>query len=475
MKSCILTISELFSSGKASAVELTKGYIESITAKNQEINAFISVMSEYALRCATELDKKRQRGEHTGPLAGVPFAVKDNICLAGIRTTCASRMLESFIPPYTATAVSRLTELGAIPLGKTNMDEFAMGSASDTSVFGAVRNPLDTSRTAGGSSGGSAAAVSADMCCFALGSDTGGSARQPSSFCGLTAMKPTYGSVSRYGLIAFASSLEQICPMTSGVYDNALVFDAICGHDPHDATTLNRNSHSVPGTSDISKTKIVFPREALSMLSDSVSQATCDAANTLQMLGASIIDAPLPNIDAALAAYYVISSAEASSNLARYDGIRYGYASKSAKSTDELFVRTRTEGFGDEVKKRLLLGTLCLSREGRDAYYKKSLSVKKYLLEYFDKIFATCDAILLPVVPNTARQLGQKDITSLEAWREDAFCVLANLTGLPSLSVPFGKDSNGLPIGIQLMGKALSEETLYQIGIALEETRCYND
>lgn len=475
MKSRILTVSKLLSNGKLSAVELTESYLENIREKNSKINAFISVSSEYALGLAAAIDKKRQCGESLGPLAGIPFAVKDNICLAGIRTTCASHMLEDFVPPYTATAVSKLTELGAIPLGKTNMDEFAMGSASDTSVFGAVRNPLDTERTAGGSSGGSAAALAADMCCFALGSDTGGSARLPASFCGITAMKPTYGSVSRYGLVAFASSLEQICPMTASIYDNALILDAVCGRDQNDSTTVHRQAHSVPCTSDISKMKIAFPHDSLSVLNNDVSRETLRAVDALRLVGASIIDVPLPNIEAALAAYYVISSAEASSNLARYDGIRYGYMTKNAKSTDELFFGTRTDGFGDEVKKRLLLGTFCLSREGRDAYYRKSLSVKKYLLKHFNKIFDTCDAILLPVAPNTARRFDQKNIPSLDTWREDAFCVLANLTGLPSLSVPFGKDSNGLPIGVQIMGKEFSEKTLYRIGLALEEMRCEND
>lgn len=475
MKSRILTLSKLMSSGELSAVELTEKYLENITAKDRTVNAFISVTPEYALSIASEIDKKRQRGESLGTLAGIPFAIKDNICLEGIRTTCASRMLEDFIPPYTATAVSKLTELGAIPLGKTNMDEFAMGAASDTSVFGAVRNPLAPQYTAGGSSGGSAAALAADMCCFALGSDTGGSSRQPASFCGMTAMKPTYGSVSRYGLIAFASSLEQICPMTESVYDNALILETICGYDVNDATTERRNSCFIPHTSDISKMKIAFPHEVVSKISGSVSQALLGAVDALRLAGASTTDVPLPNIDAALAAYYVISSAEASSNLARYDGIRYGYTAPNTKSTSELFFRTRTEGFGDEVKKRLLLGTLCLSREGRDAYYKKSLSVKKYLLEYFNKIFDVCDAMLLPVVPSTVGRLGQKAVPSLDTWREDAFCVLANLTGLPSLSLPFGKDGNGMPIGIQIIGKAFSEETLYRVGLALEEMRCKND
>lgn len=465
----VISLLKKLSDKEISSVELTQSYIGEINTRNSEINAFISVTAESALINAAEADRKRMRGEPCGALNGIPFAVKDNICTAGIRTTCASRMLEHFIPPYSATAVSRLTSAGAIIIGKTNMDEFAMGSASDTSFFGAVKNPLNTAYTAGGSSGGSAAALAANTCAFALGSDTGGSVRQPASFCGLVGMKPTYGTVSRYGLIAFSSSLEQICPITKNVADNALLLELMHGRDNMDESTLDRSDSLIPEDSGVKGIKIGLPIKLLDTVDADISSAVLGAAEYLRAAGAELYECEFPDTDVALAAYYVISSAEASSNLSRFDGVRYGYTASGAESVDGLFTKNRTEAFGDEVKKRIILGSFCLSHGAREMYYEKALAAKINLRRDCEELLKKYDAVLLPIAPSAAYPLERKSADTLEHWRNDELCVIASLTGLPELAVPFGKTAGGMPTGVGFMGRAFEEKLLYKLGLAIEE------
>ncbi|MBO7310372.1 MAG: Asp-tRNA(Asn)/Glu-tRNA(Gln) amidotransferase subunit GatA [Clostridia bacterium] len=468
----ILELSALLRKKELSAYELTLACIESIEKSEPVVNAFISASCERALERAAACDRKIKHGEPIGLIEGIPFAVKDNICVEGVRTTCGSKMLDDFVSPYTATAVKNLLSEGAILLGKTNMDEFGMGSATDTSCFGATKNPLDTERTAGGSSGGSAAAVASGECVFALGSDTGGSARLPAAFCGLVGIKPTYGSVSRYGLIAFSSSLEQICPLTSSVKDSALIFQILAGKDTHDKTAVGLNSELVIENADIRGMKIGLPLSVLGQALPEVRDCILKTASTLESLGAQVIEVELPSTDMATAAYYVISSAEAASNLARFDGVRYGYAASSVTDIDGLFTVSRVHGFGQEVKRRILLGTYCLSFEGRSSYYKQALNAKRQIEQAFSNIFKECDSVLLPVAPTAAYRFEDKSSQLLDIWRQDGFCAYASLAGLPALTLPMGADGNGMPIGIQLLGKPFSEKTLYKTAYALEETRC---
>ncbi|MBR4014426.1 MAG: Asp-tRNA(Asn)/Glu-tRNA(Gln) amidotransferase subunit GatA [Clostridia bacterium] len=450
------------------ARELVLDYLERIEQLDGNIGAFITVTAEKAIADAERIDAKRARGGAVSALAGIPFAVKDNICVEGVRTTCGSKMLKDYISPYTATAVQRLIDADAILLGKLNMDEFAMGSATDTSFFGVTRNTLDTDRVAGGSSGGSAAAVAADMAAFTLGSDTGGSVRQPAAFCGVVGLKSTYGAVSRYGLVSFASSLEQIGPISAVVGDNALVFGTICGYDKMDATTLRDFSFSFKGDASLRGIRIGVCNGA-GNVNDDMSHAVDTAGEILRSFGAKAFDVRLPDTDAALAAYYIISASEASSNLGRYDGVRYGYRAKEAAGIDELFIRSRTEGFGDEVKRRIMLGVFCLNREGRDAYYKKALAAKRKISAQLDALFDSCDAVIAPIAPTTAFKLTNKKSRPVDIYRDDAFGVIANIAGIPSLCLPCGRDAEGMPVGVQIMGKKLSEPLLYSIGLALEQ------
>ena len=458
--------------GEMSSVEITRAYLDRIGQAEEKVGAYITLTPETALAQAEAADRARQRGENVHPLCGVPVAVKDNICVEGVKTTCASRMLEDFVPPYSATVWEKLRAAGCVLLGKTNLDEFAMGSTTENSAFHPTRNPRALDRVPGGSSGGSAACVAAGEAPFALGSDTGGSIRQPAAFCGVVGMKPTYGMVSRYGLVAFASSLDQIGPMTKTVADNALALDLLAGYDRRDTTSVKRGY--IPMGRDMGKgvqgLTIGLPREMFAEgLSGGVRKAVTHAARVLEGLGAKVKEIDLPSLAYALPAYYVLSSAEASSNLARFDGVRYGHRAAEYANLEELYVKSRSEGFGPEVKRRILLGTYTLSAGYFDAYYKKALQVRTLVIRDFDRAFEDCDALLGPVAPTTAYRIGEKSMSPLEMYLGDVHTVPVNIAGIPALSMPCGADENGLPVGLQLMGKTFSEPMLYRIGGALEE------
>ncbi len=453
-----------------SAREATEGYITRIAQTDDSVGAYLSIDAEHAFKQADLVDKKRKDGEALSPLAGVPLALKDNMCTTWGHTTCASKMLSDFRSPYNATAVQKLMEADCVFLGKANMDEFAMGSSTENSAVKVTKNPRDIARVPGGSSGGSAAAVAADEAAFALGSDTGGSIRQPAAFCGVVGMKPTYGRVSRYGLIAFASSLDQIGPLTKTVEDAALVLDAICGYDKQDST-------SVPGketgfikalTGDIKGKRLALPKEFLGEgISAGVKASILEAAKRFEKMGAAVEEVSMPMLSNALPAYYIISSAEASSNLGRFDGVRYGYRAEGCETLEELYLKSRSEGFGPEVKRRILLGTFALSAGYYDAYYKKALQVRTLLSEAYTKVFETFDAILSPVAPTVAYRIGEKTADPLEMYLGDICTVPVNIAGLPALSLPCG-ETEGLPVGMQLIGRAFDEYTLLNFGAAYE-------
>lgn len=457
-----------------SAREAAESYLASIAEQEPQVGAYLTVTEEAALAAAGKIDERRAKGEDLPLLAGVPCGIKDNICTRGVPTTCASRMLEHFVPPYDAAVMEKLNAQGAVMLGKLNMDEFAMGSSTENSYFQKTHNPRDLERVPGGSSGGSAAAVAANEAAFTLGSDTGGSIRQPAAFCGVVGMKPTYGLVSRYGLIAFASSLDQIGPLTKNVYDNAMVLEAICGHDERDSTSLPGSALSM--TKDIAGgvkgMRFALPKEYFSAaLSPEIAAAIRAAADRLETLGAQVDEVSLGNLDAALPAYYVISSAEASSNLSRFDGVKYGFRAENVGDIHELYKKTRSQGFGREVKRRIMLGSFVLSAGYYDAYYKKALQVRTLVKQAFDKVFEAYDAVLSPVAPTTAYKLGEKTTDPLEMYMGDVYTVPVNIAGLPALSLPCGADSQGIPIGMQLIGKPFSEPTLYRAGFAFETER----
>lgn len=448
------------------AAEVTQAHLDRIAAAEDKIGAFISLDAEAALVRAGAIDAA---GERINPLAGIPAAVKDNICVRGGRTTCASQMLADFVSPYSATAWERLEEAGCILLGKTNLDEFGMGSTTENSAFHPTCNPHDLTRTPGGSSGGSAAAVAAGMAPFALGSDTGGSIRQPAAHCGVVGMKPTYGTVSRYGLVAFASSLEQIGPITRTVADNAMVLTAIAGQDSRDATSvMHPGGFAAEIGRDVKGLRIGLPREMFDEgLDAQVRAAVVNVAHVLESLGAEIVEVSLPNLPHALPAYYIISSAEASSNLARFDGVRYGRRAAEYADLDEMYIRSRSEGFGDEVKRRILLGTYALSEGYYDAFYKRALQTRTLVIRDFEQAFTQVDCLLSPVAPTTAPPIGAST-DPVAAYLGDVYTVPANIAGIPALSMPCGADAAGLPIGVQLMGRAFSEPLMYRVSHALE-------
>ncbi len=466
-------------SGETSAVEAARESIASINKLESKINAFVTVIDEKKiLEAADNVQKRIEAGELTGPLAGVPVAIKDNMCTNGILTTCSSKILGNFVPPYTATAVENLENAGAIIVGKTNMDEFAMGSTTETSFYGATANPWDTTKVPGGSSGGSAAAVAANEVPFALGSDTGGSIRQPSSYCGVTGMKPTYGTVSRYGLIAYGSSLDQIGPIAKDVADVAAALEAIASHDKKDSTSVNRQNTEFTKMLEggVKGLKIGIPKDYFSDgLNPEVRDAVLNAAEVLKSLGAEVEEFDLSLVDYAIPAYYVIASAEASSNLARFDGVKYGYRTPEYEELHEMYKKTRTEGFGSEVKRRIMLGSFVLSSGYYDAYYIKALKTKSLIKQAFNKAFLKYDCILGPVAPTTAPKIGSSLADPISMYLGDIYTISANLAGLPGISLPCGFDKDGMPIGMQLLGDCFAEDKILRAAYAFEQTREYKN
>ncbi len=467
-------LSRMLAEKKVSSKEITQSVLARIADNDRKIKAYLTVDAEGALRQAETVDEKRMKGEALPPLAGIPVAIKDNICTRGLRTTCASRMLENFVPPYDATVIQKLKAAGVVFPGKLNMDEFAMGSSTENSYFQVTCNPFDTDRVPGGSSGGSAAAVAACETIAALGSDTGGSIRQPASFCGIVGLKPTYGAVSRYGLVAFASSLDQIGPMARSVADTAMLCDVIFGKDSHDTTSADRGYPSFAEAlrPEVKGLKIGIPKEYFSDgVSEAVKEAVMGAAKEYQKMGAELVEISLPSTDYALAAYYIIASAEASSNLARFDGVKYGHRSENYGSLEELYENSRSEGFGPEVKRRIMLGTYVLSSGYYDAYYKKAKFTQLMIQERFKQAFATCDLILTPTTPDTAFKIGENIGDQIKMYMNDILTVTVNIAGLPAISVPCAFDSKGLPIGAQLIGAKFSEQILLNAAAALEKQR----
>jgi aspartyl-tRNA(Asn)/glutamyl-tRNA(Gln) amidotransferase subunit A len=452
---------------QVSAVEICERALARIDAHNGKLNAFLAVARDRALERARAVD----RDKHTGPLAGVPVALKDNIITRGITTTAASKMLRNFVPPYDATVVGRLEAAGAIVMGKTNCDEFAMGSSTENSAFGPSRNPWNPDHIPGGSSGGSAVAVAAGFSPIALGSDTGGSIRQPASLCGIAGLKPTYGRVSRYGLIAFASSLDQIGPMARTAYDAAIALSVLAGPDPYDSTASQEPPADYVGalTGDIRGVRLGVPRK---MLEQGVDNAVRDcfygALDILREKGAALVDIELPHAPYAISTYYVIATAEASSNLARFDGVRYGFRAEGAHDLREMYEKTRSQGFGPEVKRRIMLGTYVLSAGYYDAYYLKAQQVRTLVRRDYDRAFEQVDAVVMPTNPTAAFKIGEKTEDPLSLYLTDVFTVSANLAGLPALSVPCGLTPSKLPIGLQLTGKPFDEATLLRVGDSYE-------
>lgn len=458
----ISKIHEMLVSKQCSCTELTKSYLNEIETANKELNAYVNVTGEEALKTAELVDKKIANGEEIGLLEGVPMTLKDNLSTKGIETTCCSKILSGYKPIYNATVWDILAQQNAVMLGKTNMDEFAMGSSSETSCFGGAANPFNTKHVSGGSSGGVASAVGANIAAYGLGSDTGGSIRQPASFCGIVGLKPTYGAVSRYGLVAYASSLDQIGPITKSVEDASIVFDAIAKYDDKDSTSkgsLGGETYSKLNN-DIKGMKIGIAREYLDGIRDDVKESILKAVEVYKSLGADIVYFDLPVLKYALPVYYIIACAEASSNLGRYDGIRFGYKTAHYNGTHDMICRTRSEGFGEEVKRRILLGTYVLSAGYYDAYYKKAQNLRGTIVKAFNNAFEKCDVILAPTVPMTAFEMGHAVSDPIETYLTDICTVPVNIAGLPGVSVPCGFNAKGMPIGMQLIGKSFGEATI---------------
>lgn len=468
-----LELGKKIQAGEVTAMEAARAALKQIRAWEASIHAYVTVDEEGALKRAAAVQAKIEDGALTGPLAGVPMAVKDNMCTKGLRTTCSSNILRNFIPTYTAQAVSNLEQAGAVILGKTNMDEFAMGSTTETSAYGVTRNPWNPEHVPGGSSGGSAAAVAAGECYFALGSDTGGSIRQPAGFCGVVGMKPTYGTVSRYGLIAYGSSLDQIGPLCRDVSDCAAVLEAISSHDTKDSTSMERETDFTSAlTADVSGMRIGIPRDYLGEgLDGEVKEAVLRAAGELEKKGAVLEEFDLSLVEYAIPAYYTIASAEASSNLERFDGIKYGYRAKDYDGLHSMYKKTRSEGFGPEVKRRIMLGSFVLSSGYYDAYYLKALKVKALIKKAFDEAFGRFDCLLGPVAPTTAPQLGKSLTDPLRMYLGDIYTISVNLAGLPAVSLPCGVSSDGLPIGLQLIGDCFQEKKLIRAAYTYEQAR----
>jgi len=464
-------LADLLKTRQISCMELTQAVLNRIKDVDEKVRAYVTVTEEEALKRAAELDEEFKTMESNSPLKGIPAAVKDNMCTRGIKTTCSSKILYNFLPPYNATVVEKLDESGFILLGKTNMDEFAMGSSTENSAFFVTANPWDLQAVPGGSSGGSAAAVAADEAVFALGSDTGGSIRLPAAFCGVVGLKPTYGYVSRYGLIAYASSLDQIGPITKDVTDCALVMNAIFGHDPKDSTSAEVDVPDFTGflKNDVRGLKIGVPKEYFGEgIHEGVKKAVWDAIELLKDLGAELDEVSMPHTDYGLATYYIIAPAEASSNLARYDGIQYGYRAENFQDLIDLYKKTRSEGFGPEVKRRIMLGTYALSSGYYDAYYLKAQKVRTLVKQDFDRAFEKFDVLISPTSPTPAFKIGAKTDDPLTMYLTDVCTIPINLAGVPAISIPCGF-SEGLPVGLQIIGKPFDEGTLIRTAYTFEQ------
>ena len=456
--------------------EAVTAALDAIEKREAQVHSFVTVDREGALKRVKEVQAKIDAGELTGPLAGVPVAIKDNMCTKGLLTTCSSKILYNFVPTYTAEAVLNLEKAGAVILGKTNMDEFAMGSTTETSAYGVTKNPWNTGHVPGGSSGGSCAAVAAEECSYALGSDTGGSIRQPSSFCGVTGIKPTYGTVSRYGLIAYGSSLDQIGPIAKDVTDCATILEAIASHDVKDSTSVQREDYDFTTAlvDDVRGMKIGIPRDYFGDgLDPEVKAAVLGAAKKLEEKGAIVEEFDLSLVEYAIPAYYVIACAEASSNLARFDGVKYGYRTEQYDGLHNMYKKTRSEGFGAEAKRRIMLGSFVLSSGYYDAYYLKALRTKALIKQAFDKAFEKYDVILGPAAPTTAPKLGESLSDPLKMYLGDIYTISVNLAGLPGITLPCGTDQSGLPIGLQLIGDCFAEKKIIRAAYTYEQTRSY--
>jgi aspartyl-tRNA(Asn)/glutamyl-tRNA(Gln) amidotransferase subunit A len=461
-----------------SAVEITQESLERIEQLEPKLHSFLHVTAERALQQAAQVDARIAAGEEIGLLEGIPIGIKDNLCTKGVRTTCASQMLENFVPPYESTVTQKLTAAGAVMMGKTNLDEFAMGGSTETSAFQKTANPWDITRVPGGSSGGSAAAVAAGECTVALGSDTGGSIRQPASFCGIVGLKPTYGLVSRYGLVAFASSLDQIGPFARSVEDIAILLGAIAGYDPKDSTSLkveipDYTQFLLP---DLKGKKVGVIRETFGEgLDPTVAQVVRIAIEQLKALGAEIQEISCPRFRYGIAAYYIIAPSEASANLARYDGVKYGSRIPDADNLMEMYTRTRAQGFGSEVKRRIMIGTYALSAGYYDAYYLKAQKVRTLIKQDFEAAFAKVDVLVCPTAPTTAFKIGDKSTDPLSMYLIDLMTIPVNLAGLPAISVPCGFDQQGLPVGLQIIGNVLREDAVFQVAYAYEQATAWHN
>ena len=478
LKLTALELGEKIKAKEVTVREAVDAVIGQIKETESEIHSFVTIDEEGAYAQAEEIQKKIDAGELTGPLAGVPVAVKDNMCIEGQLTTCSSKILSNFKPTYTAEAVENLRKAGAVIIGKTNMDEFAMGSTTETSYYGPTRNPHNTAHVPGGSSGGSCAAVAASECYYALGSDTGGSIRQPSSFCGVVGLKPTYGTVSRYGLIAYGSSLDQIGPVAKDVSDCAAILEAIASHDPKDSTSMDRDDCDFTEAlvDDVKGLRIGIPRDYMGEgLDPEVNDAVMKAAKVLEEKGAIVEAFDLRLVKYAIPAYYTIADAEASSNLERFDGVKYGYRTKDYDGLHNMYKKTRSEGFGPEVKRRIMLGSFVLSSGYYDAYYKKAQKVRTFVKKEFDKNFEKYDVLLTPVAPTTAFGIGEKSNNPLEMYLADICTVSINIAGVPAISIPCGVDSEGMPIGMQLIGNRFDEETILNAAYTFEQKEKFRE
>ena len=463
-------VSKLLKQGKVSSEQLVRECLKQIE-NTEDLNALNCVYADMALKQAKEIDKRLANGEDVGALAGVPVVIKDNINMIGTKTTCSSKFLENYVSPYNATVVQKLIDSGAIVIAKANMDEFAMGSSNENSAFGCVKNPVNKNCVPGGSSGGSAATVASHQCFAALGTDTGGSIREPASFCGVVGLKPTYGRVSRYGVVAFASSLDQVGPLTRSVKDSALMLSVIAGEDKNDMTASKKPVDDYLKNIDngVKGLKLGVPRQFFTdKLDPEVHDALNQAIQTYKDMGAEIVDIELPSVDVALAVYYILSSAEAASNLARFDGIRYGVRAKNYDDVIDLYYKSRTQGFGKEVKRRIMLGNYVLSSGYFDAFYNKAKRVQKVIKKEFVDAFKKCDALLAPTTATVAFELGSKSKDPVAMYLTDIFTVPVNIAGIPSISIPCGKDKNGMPIGMQIMGNHFDEAKIFQVANALE-------